>query len=125
VVQAPRLVSPSGAAQIKTSHPTLRWEGELPGSGYDFRVSLRHTSGAPSYTSPLLDDTQWTASLAGDAVGEWRWSVAIVRRDGAHDVVVSSDEWTFYYNPFGDLSPQPPHSPLSPPPDSPLPTPKP
>lgn len=123
VVSSPRLISPPGASEIKTSRVTLRWEGELPSSSYGFRVSLRHTSGAPSYASPILDGTQWTANLAGDAVGEWLWSVAVVRRDGTQDVLARSDEWTFYYNPFGGPSPPPPHSPLSPPADSPLPTP--
>jgi hypothetical protein len=66
---------------------------------------------------------QWTVDLPGDAsdaIGEWRWSVTVVRHGVAEDVVARSDEWTFYYNPFGG-GPAPFTSPLS----SPLSTPAP
>lgn len=109
-ISAPRLVSPLGASVIRTSWATLQWQGELPGPGYGFQVNLRHENDAP-ITSPLLDGTQWTVGLPGSAVGEWRWSVAVVRRDGAQDVARSS-EWTFYYNPFPSSFVSPLNSPL-------------
>ncbi len=115
-VSAPRLLSPLGAAELKSSLLTLRWAGELPGSDYGFRVNLRHGSGTPRYTSSLQEDTQWEIELPGDAVGEWRWSVAVVKQ-GETLVLARSDEWTFYYNPFDS---PPLNSPLSPPLDSPL-----
>jgi serine/threonine-protein kinase len=120
-VSAPRLLSPLGAAELKSSLLTLRWEGELPGSDYGFRVSLRHGSGSPRYTSSLQEDTRWEIELPGDAVGEWRWSVAVVRR-GEALALARSEEWTFYYNPFEGpaTSSSPPDSPLPTPPESPL-----
>ena len=95
--------------------------GELPGPDYGFRVSLRHGSGSPRYTSSLQEDTQWEIELPGDVVGEWRWSVAVVRR-GETLVLARSDEWTFYYDPFEgpSTSSSPPDSPLPTPPESPL-----
>jgi len=113
VLSAPRLLSPLGAAEIRASHLTLRWDGDLPDAGYGFRVSLRHGSGAPGFSSPTLDGKQWSVELEGDAVGEWRWSVAVVRQ-GETQALARSDEWTFYYNPFEGPSPTL---------DSPLPTP--
>jgi serine/threonine protein kinase len=113
-VSLPRLISPAGAAVLRTARVTLRWEGELPNSGYGFRVSLRHGGDGPDYASPILDGMQWTVDLPGDAsdaIGEWRWSVAVVRHGEAGDVVARSDEWTFYYNPFGG-GPSPFHSPI-------------
>lgn len=122
-ISAPRLISPPGAAVVNTARVTFRWEGELPNSDYGFRVSLRHGGDGSDHASPILDSTQWTVDLPGDAndvVGEWRWSVAIVRHS---DVLVRSGEWTFYYDPFGG-GPSPFHSPLSTP-VSPLSTPAP
>ena len=115
-VSTPRLISPSGAATVKASPLTLQWESKLPGSDYGFRVSLHHGGGKLSHISPVLDDTRWTVDLPGsgeakDAVGGWRWSVAVVRREDTPEVVARSNEWTFYYDPFGG-SGDPSHSPL-------------
>jgi serine/threonine-protein kinase len=118
-VSAPRLLSPLGAAELKSSSLTLRWQGELPSSDYGFRVSLRHGSGSPRYASSLQEDTQWEFELPGDVVGEWRWSVAVVRR-GETLVLARSDEWTFYYDPFEGPSSSPLDSPLPTPLESPL-----
>lgn len=118
-IVAPWLISPPGAWTTRASRLTFRWGGELPGSSYGFRVSLRHKSN--EYTSPILDGTQWTVDLPGDArdaVGEWRWSVAIVQRDETQGMAARSDAWTFYYNPFG--GPSPSTSPLPTLPISPL-----
>jgi serine/threonine protein kinase len=108
---APRLLSPAGATIVRTARVTLRWAGELPNSDYGFQVGLRH--GADDYASPVLDGTEWTLDLPGDAneaIGEWRWSVAIVHRETGN-VAARSSEWTFYYNPFGGEPPTS-HSPL-------------
>jgi serine/threonine protein kinase len=110
VVSAPWLISPPGASETRSSYLTLRWGGALPNADYGFRVSLRHGSGAPDYNSPILNETQWEIELPGDAVGEWRWSVAVVLR-GETQALARSDEWTFYYSPFD--APPPVHSPLS------------
>jgi hypothetical protein len=111
VISAPRLASPLGASIVKVAQVTLQWQGELPGPGYGFRVSLRHESDAP-VVSPIFDGKQWTVDLPGSAVGEWRWSVAVVRRDGAQEAAARSAEWTFYYNPFPSSFVSPLHSPL-------------
>jgi serine/threonine-protein kinase len=119
VVVAPRLISPAGAAVLRTANVTFRWAGELPSSGYGFRVLLHRGGDGADHASPILDGTQWTVDLPGDAsqaIGEWRWSVVVIRRSGTADVVAHSDEWTFYYNPFGGGSG---------PSESPLPTPTP
>ncbi len=105
-VSAPWLLSPPGAWTTRASRLTFRWGGELPDSSYGFRANLYHEG--HEYTSPILDGTQWTVNLPGDArdaVGEWRWSVAIVQRSETQDVEARSDEWTFYYDPFGGPSP--------------------
>lgn len=114
VVSSPGLLSPPGASWTRSPQVVLRWNGTLPNSGYSFRASVRHEGGSLTYTSPMLDDTQWTVDLPGSATGEWLWSVAILRSDG--EIAARSDEWTFYYDPFAS-----PASPLS----SPLPTPNP
>ncbi len=99
-ISAPRLAIPSGAAWTCLSHQTFKWNGRLPNPDYGFRVSLRNGERDLSYTSPILDSTQWTLDIPGSAVGEWRWSVAVVRRDGAQDRETRSEEWTFYYTPL-------------------------
>jgi serine/threonine protein kinase len=96
---APQLVSPPGAGWTCSSRQTLKWEGRLPDSSYGFRASLRHIERGLSYVSPILDNTQWTVDVPADAAGEWRWSVAAVRRSSESDLT-RSDEWTFYYTPF-------------------------
>jgi len=102
---APRLMSPPGAGWTCSARQTLKWEGRLPDSSYGFRAHLRHIERGLSYVSPILDNAQWTVDVPGDAAGEWRWSVALVRRDSANDVA-RSDEWTFYYTPFcSNISP--------------------
>jgi len=102
---APRLMSPPGAGWTCSARQTLKWEGRLPDSSYGFRAHLRHIERDLSYVSPILDNAQWTVDVPGDAAGEWRWSVALVRRDSANDVA-RSDEWTFYYTPFcSNISP--------------------
>lgn len=121
-ISPPWLISPPGAWTTRASRLTFRWGGELPDSNYGFRVSLYH--GNNEYTSPILDGTQWTVDLprdARDAVGEWRWSVAIVQRGETQDVTARSGAWTFYYSPFG--GPSPSTSPLPGSSVSPLPTP--
>ncbi|MCP4543577.1 MAG: serine/threonine protein kinase [Chloroflexi bacterium] len=125
-VLAPRLIRPAGAKVLRTTHVTFRWEGELPDSGYGFRVILHRGDEGSDHASPILDSTQWTVDLPGDAtsaVGEWRWFVMVVRSSETADQVLRSDEWTFYYNPF-DGGTSPFQSPL-PEPESPLPTPEP
>ena len=117
VVSAPRLLSPPGAAQVNASRITFRWEGELPGSDFGFRVNLRRGGYGLVHTSPIIEAKLWTIDLPGDAsenIGEWRWSVEVVSGIETGETVARSDEWTFYYDPFGSGA-----SPF----DSPLPTP--
>jgi serine/threonine protein kinase len=97
---APRLVSPAGSVWTCSSHQTFEWDGQLPDSSYGFRASLRNEVRNLSYASPILDGTQWTIDIKGSAAGEWRWSVAVVRRGGIQDTVISSEERAFYYTPF-------------------------
>jgi hypothetical protein len=121
LLTVPRLIRPFGAEEVKSAQQTLWWAGELPNASYGFRVDLRHGSGDPQYSSPVLNGPPWRVELPGDKVGEWRWSVSVIRRGGTEDMVARSDEWTFYYNPFG--GPPPSTSPLAPPFFSPLSTP--
>ena len=125
-LSAPGLINPPGAAEVQASPLTLQWGGTLPNSDYGFQVHLEHGDGELSHTSPILDATQWTVELAGsrearEAVGGWRWWVAVVRRGEIPEEMARSDEWTFYYSPFGG-GPAPFRSPLS---TSPLSTPAP
>jgi hypothetical protein len=128
VALAPRLLSPPGAAQVKGSRITFRWEGELPGSGFGFQVNVRRSGDGLIHTSPIIEDMLWTLDLPGDAsenIGEWRWSVGVISGFEAGETVARSDEWTFYYDPFGSGA-SPFDSPLSTPPFiSPLSTPGP
>jgi serine/threonine protein kinase len=115
-VSAPRLINPPGATEVQASPLTLQWRGALPNSDYGFQVYLEHGGGELSHTSPILDTTQWTVELAGsgearDAIGGWRWWVSVVRRGEIPEEMARSDEWTFYYNPFGS-GPAPFRSPL-------------
>jgi serine/threonine protein kinase len=116
-ISAPGLLSPPGAAEVRSSPLTLQWTGTLPNPDYGFQVYLEHGDGDLSHTSPILDTTQWTVELAGsgearDAVGGWRWWVAVVRQGETPEEMARSDEWTFYYSPFGD-GPAPFRSPLA------------
>ncbi len=115
-VTSPWLLSPAGAVTLRASRITLRWNGTLPNASYGFRASLYHVGGTFNETSPVTGDTQWVVDIPGHAIGEWRWSVSVVLRNQPDDVLASSDEWTFYYNPF----PGPIDSPLPAPFDSPL-----
>ncbi len=108
-IAAPRLLDPPGASTTTSPQMTLRWEGQLPNSTYGFLASVRHVDSNLAYTSSVLDSTQWTVQWPGDVVGEWLWSVAIVKRSDSSQVLARSDEWTFYYNPF----PSPFTSPIS------------
>jgi hypothetical protein len=115
-ISAPGLINPPGAAEVQASPLTLRWRGKLPNSDYGFQVYLEHWGGELSHTSPILDTTQWTVELAGsreakDAIGGWRWWVVVVRRGEIPETMARSDEWTFYYSPFGG-GPAPFRSPL-------------
>jgi serine/threonine-protein kinase len=104
-ISAPLLSVPPGASDVKTPDMTVSWTGTLPNSAYGFVVSMYQMDGVLAHTSPVLSDEQWTVHLpgvapAGQAVGEWRWSVAVVRRAAPRVVLVQSDEWTFYFSPF-------------------------
>jgi serine/threonine protein kinase len=108
-VSSPRLINPPGAAEVQTSPLTMQWGGELPNSDYGFQVYLEHADSELAHASPVLDSTQWTVELAGsgeakDAVGGWRWWVVVVRRGQVPEEVARSNEWTFYYSPFGGSS---------------------
>ena len=96
---APRLIGPPGAGWTCSARQTFKWEGRLPDSSYGFRVRLHHIERDLSYVSPILDTTEWTADVLGDAAGEWTWSVAVIRRSSDQDLI-RSNEWTFYYTPF-------------------------
>jgi hypothetical protein len=68
-------------------------------------VVMYQKDGVLVRSSPVLSNEEWTVHLPGsgparDAVGEWRWSVAIVRRAAPGVVLARSVEWTFYFNPF-------------------------
>jgi len=112
VISAPRLVDPAGASLSTSSKVSLRWEGELPNQEYGFLVKVHSASYDLTYTSPVLDSQQWTVELAGEAVGEWTWSVSIVKRRDTQEVMARSAEWTFYYNPFPSSFRSPLASPL-------------
>jgi serine/threonine-protein kinase len=104
-ISAPSLASPPGAATIRTPDSTLTWSGKLPNNDYGFVVTLYQSEGLLAYESPVLSEEQWTVHVpgsgpAGDAVGEWRWSVAVVRRAAPNVVLARSAEWTFYFSPF-------------------------
>ncbi|MBN1890356.1 MAG: serine/threonine protein kinase [Thermoflexales bacterium] len=111
-IAAPRLLSPPGASTTTSPQMTLRWEGKLPDSTYGFLASVHHMNSSLAYTSPVLNSTQWTVQWPGDAVGEWHWSVAVVKRSNSRQALTHSDEWTFYYNPFPSSSTSPFSSPL-------------
>lgn len=117
VIMPPWLLSPAGAATLRSSRITLRWNGTLPSASYGYRAHLYHVGGVFDETSPVTSDTQWVVDIPGDAIGEWRWTVSIALRSQPGNLLASSDEWTFYYNPFPF---PPPVSPLPTPLESPL-----
>jgi hypothetical protein len=106
-IETPRLISPAGGSVANGSRLELRWASNLPNSNYGYRVNLRHESGAPSYTSPVLDVEQWSLALPASAVGEWRWFVEVIRRTGTPQVAARSSESIFYHDPFASPLPTP------------------
>ena len=47
----------------------------------------------------MTDETPTTT--LEENIGEWRWSVEVVSGIEAGETMARSDEWTFYYDPFG------------------------
>lgn len=74
----------------------FQWQGNL-GPGQAYRVVVRHTESGTSIPSGLLTSSSWSTGLPADKFGEWRWTVAVVQSD---QVVVSSSEWSFWFNPI-------------------------
>ena len=105
VVVAPIANYPPGGASVRTPDLTLTWTSALPSRDYGFVVTMYQKDGLLTRSSPVLPNAEWTVHLPGagparDAVGEWRWTVLVVRRAEPYVVLGRSAEATFYFNPF-------------------------
>lgn len=105
VIVAPIANYPPGGASVRTPDLTLTWTGALPSRDYGFVVTMHQKDGLLARSSPILPSAEWTLHLPGtgpasDAVGEWRWTVLVVRRSEPYAVLAQSAEATFYFNPF-------------------------
>jgi hypothetical protein len=110
----PELVAPAQGAQDQQNPITFRWRGSLSGNQV-CQVTAYHPGSGERVNSGPLAATTWSTYLPADRYGEWRWTVSVVQEG---EVVTTSDEWMFWFNPFpgsGPRDPQPPSSePVSP-----------
>jgi tetratricopeptide (TPR) repeat protein len=75
---------------------TFEWLGSLkPGQAY--QVTVRHVESGYVIQSGLSTVYSSTTDLPADKDGEWRWTVSVVQ-DG--QVLATSPEWMFWFNPF-------------------------
>lgn len=108
---APQLLAPAQGGEFK-SPVTFEWSGSL-GAGQAYQVTAYNSGSNYTIQSELLTTQNWTASLPGDQVGEWRWSVSVIQGGVA---VATSTEGMFWFNPFpgggggggGENTPAPP-----------------
>ena len=86
----------------------LRWEGEL-GPGQFFVVRLWYLGLERARRSEPLTTNCWNARLPAEWYGGWRWQVDVVQ---GTTVLVKSDEWDFWFDPFP--RPHTPYPPINP-----------
>ncbi len=91
----PELIEPKTEGEYPNP-VTFRWEGML-GVGQAYRVTLVHINSGHTQRSDLLTKEEWIVYLDGGLYGQWRWKVEVIYRG---QVVASSEERTFWFNPF-------------------------
>jgi hypothetical protein len=109
---------------------TFEWLGSLkPGQAY--QVTVRHVESGYVIQTGLSTVYSSTTDLPADRDGEWRWTVSVVQ-DG--QVLATSPEWMFWFNPFPRptpfrkaprTTPSPTPEPQTPVPPTPRPSPEP
>jgi hypothetical protein len=77
---------------------TFQWTGSL-NAGEIYQVNAYHFKSGYTIQSDLLATPEWITDLPGDRYGEWRWKVSVVRE---RNVVTTSSEWMFWFQPGGD-----------------------
>lgn len=109
----PTLAEP--AAGDTYANPLIfRWNGAL-GTGQAFQVLLHHPQSGQRIETGPLSELAWTHDLPAERVGEWRWSVRVIK-DGT--VLGTSEERMFWFDPWKGRN-------LAPSPGEPTPTPHP
>jgi len=104
---APVLLSPA-QGDTHQSPVTFQWQGTL----YDnqtYVVRAWNTRTGYSVQSAALTSRSWVVDLPAEAYGEWKWQVRVVQ---SGNVLVTSQEGMFWFDPF------PGSSPISTPPSS-------
>jgi serine/threonine-protein kinase len=99
----PTLISPEQGVTYKGPF-TFQWNGRLY-SEQAFRVVATNYRTGYRIQSPLTTATTWSVSVTGEAWGEWGWQVYVIQEG---QVVASSAEVKYWFNPFDDPPPPPP-----------------
>ena len=99
---APALLGPFSG--IEYPNPlTFRWSGTL-NPGEAFQIVLTYPKTGEQIRSGPLGVTEWTGDLPKHMVGEWRWTVRVIKEGR---VLAVSDEWFFWLNPHTGTGPGP------------------
>ncbi len=112
----PRLVKPEANATVGRNQVTQvtfewQWEQDL-GWGQTFQVFVLHKPTGKSFASPELLTSRWSTELpVPEYIGDCRWLVVIVQ---SHKAVAQSEEWNFWFSPFGSDGPVPSDTPPPP-----------
>jgi serine/threonine protein kinase len=101
----PHLLEPGAGETVNINATTFTWEGTLRGNQV-YRVTLRHVESGQVFTSPDLKTTTWIPepALSGENFGDYRWQVHVVLYGR---ILVSSEEWHLFFNPFPGPTPTP------------------
>jgi hypothetical protein len=99
-ISPPGLLVPAGGSTVTNNNLDFQWQSPALPDGYAFRVRLQHPDTQYVIASPLLKAQHWTATLPGEKVGWWSWTVSIVKDSAPHTTGTTSGESGFWFNPF-------------------------
>jgi cell division septation protein DedD len=76
---------------------TFQWGGFLR-AGQAYQVVVHHPKSGYLVRSGSLTNQSWILDLPAERYGEWRWTVSVIQ---GGQVLVTSSEWMFWFNPSG------------------------
>lgn len=99
------LLEPSKGVEIKDTTVNFVWQGRLISNQF-FIVTLHHIESDWTEQSEALTRPSWIVTLPAERYGRWDWQVQIVH---GGTIVVKSEKWHFYLNPYGGNKFKRPH----------------
>jgi hypothetical protein len=94
-INVPVLLKPAQGGTYKAPI-TFQWRGKLEGTD-KYQVRAYHVETGYILMSDLLTESIWTTDMPASKVGEWRWTVSVVRNG---ILLTKSAEWAFWFDPF-------------------------